>query len=197
MGNPSSAAEVAKRTKQHRSNVYDALKILKQKGFIVEVIDEGKKLFEAKNSKVLLNYVYQKESEVRDIIPILNSLTRRKVEDNIISISHGVTKCRNIFYDILNMRNEFVVWGVHRNLIKEYLEGAFLKELGKERIKRKVFSRLLYTEYFEEIEKIYDQPYQEIRYIDSKQSNTLVTVSGNVIFFIIFGKSHNGNRSSW
>src|SRR3989344_5785844 len=86
----STAAEIAKRAKQHRSNVYDALKHLQQKGFVLEAVEEGKKLFEARGPEIIQSYIQQKSIEIKDVLPFLDSLSRkRKSNPNTISVSYG------------------------------------------------------------------------------------------------------------
>ena len=45
--NSSSALEISKRTEIHRSNVYDSLRVLMEKGFVGELTGNKKKIFQA------------------------------------------------------------------------------------------------------------------------------------------------------
>src|SRR3989344_1630487 len=149
----STAAEIAKRAKQHRSNVYDALKHLEQRGFVLEVVEEGKKLFEARGPEIILNYIQQKTLEVKDVLPFLESLTkRRKSNHNTISVSYGINTFRSVLLDIINTNQEFYVWGVPYNV--EELGEGFLKDWDRQRVKKRVKSKILYTKYFKGIDAV-------------------------------------------
>lgn len=180
------ASDIAKRTKQHRSNVYDALKHLQQKGFVLEAVEEGKRLFEARNPEIILNYVQQKSLEIKDVLPFLETLTkRRKSNPNTISVSYGITNFRSLLLDIINHNQEFYVWGVPYNV--EELGEGFIKDWDKQRVKRRVKSKILYTRYFPGMKNI-ERPFQEVRYVESNKSRTGVMIYGYTVLFMVFSK---------
>jgi sugar-specific transcriptional regulator TrmB len=187
VGRASTASDIAKRTRQHRSNVYDALKRLEQKGFIAEIIREGKKLFEAKDPEIILGYMQQKASEVKDILPSLENLAKDRQEHDVLTISSSVAKCRMVLFDLMKAK-KFSAWGVHPEIIKNYLGEALLAEWEMERIRKKVSSRMIYTEKFKGMREIAQSPYQEVRYIGRRKSKELVILAKDAVFIIVFSK---------
>ena len=62
-------SKVAQETGLHRTNIYDTLEKLKEKGLVSYVIRENRKHFSASNPEKLLDYIKEREKEVVSVIP--------------------------------------------------------------------------------------------------------------------------------
>ena len=180
----STAYETAKRTQQHRSNVYDALKRLQQRGFVTEVVEEGKRFFEAKQPQVIFDYIKQKESEIKDLLPLLESLKTKKTESNPVSVSYGITRARTILYSLMNREQDLLMWGVPSDIFSVFGE-AFIKDIEGKRVRRKVLTKIIYFEKFHNIKKVAQQPYMQVKYIKSENPSTIAIVCADLVFLIV------------
>lgn len=182
----STAADVAKRTHQHRSNVYDALKRLQQKGFITEIKEQKKTFFESENPEVIFSYLKQKESEVRAILPILERLSRKSSEQDTSSISYGLPRVRAILYELVESEKELLLWGISDNM--EFLGDAFAQGFLKNRAKKKAKTRILFDGKFESIDTLSKIKYHEIKYLPKYDSKTMAIVSNDIVFMVVFNQ---------
>jgi len=183
----STATEISKRTQQHRSNVYDALERLEQRGFITEVIESNKRFFEAKNPSTIMNYLNQKQSEIKDIIPLLEQITNKGVDSESTRISYGLTRVREIMYNVLELNDEIMIWGASRNMEKIIGE-AFLKEIEKERVRKKISARVLFTEEFRELREISKKSRLRARHYNEGESNVVTIICKDTVFMILLNK---------
>lgn len=140
----STANDLSQFLGKHRSNVYDTLKMLEKKGFILESIQENKRLFKAKEPKFLLSYLSQRFSDLKQIIPQLNDLKNVSNKREIISISHGIVNIKEALNKIFSLNSEIFIWSFIKNI--DEMLGGFLYEKIKERITRYRPTKILLSE---------------------------------------------------
>ena len=183
----SSAWEVSKRVGIHRSNTYDSLRKLMERGFVNEIINDTKKLFDAISPEKIKNYIKQREIELESIISGLKYI---KSEDSkgAFSISQGVFAARETLQDLLNLNSSpIVAYGVSEDDI-EFLGPGFLKELHKERVKKKIFMKNIFTHNLtNKINFLNKMGYTESRFLSSN-SKVMTLICENNLNIIVFGK---------
>jgi len=188
----SSVLDVAKRTKIHRSNIYDALRKLIEIGFIIEVIEEKKKLFKVLEPEKILDYLKQKELEVKLITPYLKELTSEESEEvaEEISISKGVFGVRESLKDILKIGETINVYGASQEALEVFGLG-FLKEFHTERIKKGILMRHIYSqEAKKRVNQLNQMKLTEAKYFPKKYYSVVATVvCGDTVQLIIFSKN--------
>src|SRR3989338_8371900 len=64
-------SKVAQETGLHRTNIYDTLEKLREKGLVSYVIKENMKYYSSSNPDKLLDYVKEREAEIMSILPEL------------------------------------------------------------------------------------------------------------------------------
>jgi len=181
----STPAEVAKRTHQHRSNVYDALKRLQQKGFITEVIEQNRRFFESKLPDVIFSYLKQKEIELKEILPILEELSKRKPEHETTSTSYGLPRIRAILHNLIENEKEVIFWGISDE-IEIFLTHGLMEDLLKQRAKRKKPTKILYNGKSERLNKLSNMKHQKIKYFPKQNHSSMAIISNETVFTVVF-----------
>lgn len=72
--NEALASNIAKQSKISRPHIYDNLNKLVEKGLITYVIKSNKKYFKAVNPDNLMDYLKEKEEDLKEILPELQEL---------------------------------------------------------------------------------------------------------------------------
>lgn len=131
------ASEIAKHSKLHRSNVYDALQKLISDGLVTYCQKDKTKYYEPTNPKNLINILKQKEILVTSVIPELlvkYTYSRSKSE---IEVHEGMVAFRNILLEQLEKTKKIYVMGVPKIAV-ELLTPSFLEKFHAERAKNKI-----------------------------------------------------------
>jgi len=182
----SSAMSLSKRTKIHRSNIYDTLEKLIEKGIVFYSTKENSKLFYPLNPKDLLGYVKQKEFDLKKIIPKIEEIHNKPYEDRRVTISEGIPAIKSIFSKILRLKKPIFEFGVPKN--KPDILGGFLINFHKQRVKRKIPIQLIYNMGTDKIIKELNRfNHTEARYLPSLyNSNVSTIICANKTIFIFW-----------
>jgi sugar-specific transcriptional regulator TrmB len=141
----SSALDISKRTKIHRSNTYDAIRKLTERGFIEEILEEKKRFFHSVQPNKLRDYIRQQENEICSIIPCLSNMANIDEPVEKVSILRGVFAVRESLRDLLKLNKPIMVYGVSHESV-ESLGYGYIKEFHSERIKGKILMRNIYSQ---------------------------------------------------
>lgn len=188
----SSALEISKRTKIHRSNTYGSLRSLIQKGLVNEKLSSNKKFFSAIDPSGLKDYLKKKTKEkkekIEEVIPMLNAFSgeNEKVEESI-SLLEGTFSAREALSELLEKGMEFVSYGLSREVVNS-LSLGFLKEFNDNRIKKKISAKyLFYKGMKDRAEKMNKKDFTEAKYISDKYWAPVSTsICGNFVLIIVF-----------
>jgi len=185
----STALDISKRTKIHRTNVYDSLRSLLEKGFLSEIIKENKKIFNATALEKIKDFIEQKSQEFELILPQLREISNTNEVKGEISISEGIFALRNAAFDMLKLDKPIIVYGASNETVNSFGEG-FLREFHKERIKKKITMKHIYNKSaIERVRFLNKQKYTEARCLPEKyDTNACTTVCGDTVLLYIFGK---------
>lgn len=138
-----SVTNISEKTKIHRTNVYDSLKKLTDKGLVSYLKQDNIMFYEASNPSVLLQLLKEKEDNLKKIIPKL--LLMKKLSENSAnySLGRGVNSFLDCLFDLLNFESEILVKGIPRRAIK--LLGARVFPFHMNRVKKSVLLRQIYS----------------------------------------------------
>jgi sugar-specific transcriptional regulator TrmB len=144
------AGEVTKKANINRSNCYDALQRLIEKGLVSYVIKANRKHFQAETPQKFLeiikeqeNKLKNKENEIKKILPKLIEKSKISDEKPEATIYKGKKGIKSIFEDILRY-NEYCVFG-SSGKFKEIL-GPFFKQFQKRVKENNIELRILVAE---------------------------------------------------
>lgn len=134
---------ISEKTKLHRTNVYDILKKLTEKGLASYIKQDNITFYEASDPNTLLGLLKEKEENLKKIIPQL--LLSRKLAENTsdILIVKGVTPFIETLHELLNHEKEILVFGIPQRAIK--LLGARIFPFHKTRTLRKIPLKQIYS----------------------------------------------------
>lgn len=145
------AGEITKKSGVNRTNVYDALDKLTEKGLVSYVIQANRKYFEATMPDNLIKYVEEKEEELKKkkvlLISILSELNeRRKLskEQQEATLYKGKKGIMSMMEDILREKKELLVFGAEgkfMDIMKHRAEQWHMK-----RAALKIPLRIVYNE---------------------------------------------------
>lgn len=172
----STALEIAKRTSIHRTNTYDALRSLQEKGFINELIEDKKRAFCSRKPSTIVDYIMHQKSEIESLLPHFQSLAREGREDAEISLAKGTFAFRAALLDLLALKKPINVYGASNASVDIYGLG-FLKEFHARRIKEKIMMRHIYSEDApDRIAQLNKMKHTAARYLP-KEYDTLVSTA--------------------
>lgn len=109
--NRSQAGGITKKSGVNRTNVYDALERLIEKGLVSYVIENNKKVFEAVPPDRLKVTIEEKQQKLLNVIKELNEKYSSEKTDEDASIFRGKNGIKTIFEDILKERKELFIYG--------------------------------------------------------------------------------------
>lgn len=144
------AGDITKKANINRSNCYDALQRLMEKGLVSYVIKANRKYFQAETPQKFLelikeeeNQLKAKEKEIKEILPQLIEKSKISAEKPEATIYKGKKGIKSIFEDILKHK-EYWVFG-SSGKFKEVL-GPFFELFQKQVREKKIRCKLIASE---------------------------------------------------
>lgn len=181
----SNVMDISKRTRMHRSNTYDLLEKLKEKGIVDESIINGKKIYYPIEPEDLLDYHKQKEKDLERIIPLINSFKNNPVVERKTSLSEGINSLKNILNHLLDLKESIYIYNLPKDST-ELLRG-FLEEFNRRRIKRKTPLKIIYDiKQITIAKKMNRLDFTDARYITIKNPKSTLVICGDKIINIIW-----------
>ena len=186
-----SVLKISKHTTIHRSNIYDALRTLVQKGLVYE-IDQATRLFSARPPNSLLYYLKLKETELQEAIKNYEkNRTIKKEDSSKARITQGHFALREAIHALLEMGKPINVYGIPDRAAEEI--GPMLKEFHAERIKKGILMRHIYnSNAVKRIEYLNKMKHTEARVLSKKYDSDATTIiSGNKVIIVLWEDNIN------
>ena len=150
--NESLAGQIAKQSNISRPHIYDSLNKLIKKGLISYVIKNNRKYFRPIEPIKLISYLKEKEESLKEkeeslkeILPDLQALYQPLRKKLKIEIYEGVEGLKTILNDIVKNKKDVVAFGAS-DRVRQYLPDFFIKRYLKEREKKRIIARQLFSE---------------------------------------------------
>src|SRR3989344_1355749 len=122
----SPVSAIKEESQVHRTNIYDLLERLLNKGLVNYVIKNNVKYYNTAEPTKLLDYIKEKENIVQNILPSLEQLSHFRKEDMKIEVYKGVEGVKTVLNDVLRIGKDYVIFGIDEIMFKEKL-GAFME----------------------------------------------------------------------
>lgn len=106
----SPVSELAKQTGLHRTNIYDTLEKLKEKGLVSTVIHHDKQHFIAAPPKRLLEYIDERKAHVQGLLPELERMHTQPRSDATVEIFQGKEGMKTVLKDIVREGKSYCVF---------------------------------------------------------------------------------------
>ncbi|MFH1327180.1 MAG: helix-turn-helix domain-containing protein [archaeon] len=134
----STATQITKHTGLHRSHIYDLLEKLKEKGLVNFVIKNNVKYFRAASPNRLLEFIKEKETKIKKILPELIEINKEEEEDIKVEIYKGKEGIKTILNDILKEGRDYFLFGhlKFEEIVPIYIE-QFVRLANKKKITEK------------------------------------------------------------
>ena len=182
----STATEVSKRTKMHRANVYDTLTKLKERNLVYLSTKEGKQIFAALPTDLILNEEKEKLENLKFTMNYIRTAYVSGKTPNVYTLE-GLNAVKSILFSVLEKKAEIWIYGLaeNENLIN-VLNDKVMKSFHLERIKERIELKLLFYKFpHEEIKTLSNLKYTEARLLPKTQQSktsqiTQIVCNGSV-----------------
>ncbi len=181
------AGRIAKLAKIDRSNCYNALKSLTEKGLVSYVMIGKIKWFQATGPKILLDYIKEQEEEVKSILPELHARHKATKIEGQVRLFKGTKGVKAIFLDMARSEENNYVFGSEGQFSERMPE--FALQFERLKMENKIKTKLLLRQGRHELES----KTSEYRYIANVSESPAVTnIYGNKIAIIIWTDEPEG-----
>jgi sugar-specific transcriptional regulator TrmB len=136
-------AEISQSSGLHRTNIYDSLEKLKEKGLASYLSKVNKQFFRGADPENLLTYLKEKEESISKFIPELKEIQSKIHEKVIVEVFKGAQGLKSALRHILTTKKEVVGYSVAGQL-RKYLP-EFARYYFREQDKHKISHRFIYT----------------------------------------------------
>jgi sugar-specific transcriptional regulator TrmB len=136
-------SKIAQETGLHRTNIYDTLEKLREKGLVSYVIKENRKYYSASNPDKLLDYIKERETEIESILPELKGYLNIPRSESIVEVYKGKEGLKSVLKDILKDGKDYAVLeeeGYIQKVLPHFYP-QFNAQLNKSKIMVRVLTR--------------------------------------------------------
>ena len=137
------AGEITKRSQINRTNVYDALERLIEKGLVTYVISANRKLFEPVNPERLNELLKEKQERFKTILPELQLKYNEAKSEEEATIFKGKNGVKSVFEDILKEKKGLFVYGAESRFADMF--PAYQKHWNKRRASLGIKAKMIYN----------------------------------------------------
>lgn len=180
----SQAGEITKKSNVNRTNVYDSLERLIEKGIVSYITENNIKLFEAVNPERLQEIIEEKQNKLKKLIQELKvKYSAGKTEEDA-SIFRDKKGIKSIFEDILNERRDLFVYGAESRF-KEIFP-FYQKHWNDERARLKIKVKIIYNEKVKKEKKAEKLKLLEMKFLPETYNfpSTIMIYGDNVVTIV-------------
>lgn len=140
---PSTVLGLSKATTIHRTLVYQKLESLIQKGLFSTVIQGKRKLYQAVDPDELLQYLKDRERELKEALPYLKAEMHRGADRPRLLFYEGTEQLRTLFRTGLQAQKKEMYSYFPSRYMAELFGKREMEDIIGERIKKKIFAKTL------------------------------------------------------
>ena len=183
---PSTAGAIAAKANIHRTNVYDALERLCEKGFVGYIFKGHKKFFDAVNPEELMEVLNEKVRNFEALLPSLQLDYKLSKGKSKAYIFEGIQGIKTITNDMLKEGKEIMVFGIPKDVSK--ILKSFIEVFHKRRIEKKIWMYHLYdADARDRIARLNSLEYTQAKYVPQNFKSPATTlVYGDKVAFNIW-----------
>lgn len=182
----STVSEVSSKTSIHRTNIYDCLERLMEKGLVSYINKEGKKFYQASNPNKIKDLLKEREEKFSKVLPKMLKIRQSTTNKEMTEIHRGMKAVRLILNGFLREKNQILAYGIPKVALS-YLED-FILLYHKRRIKNKITMKHIYDENAtKRIKQLNKMKYTYAKYLPKMKSSPVSTnICGDEIVFILW-----------
>lgn len=168
----STATQVSKRTKMHRSNVYDTLTKLKERNLVYLSTKDGRQVFAALPTDLILNEEKDKLENLKSAMDVIKTVYASGSTPKVY-ILEGLNAVRSVLFSLLEKKSEVWIYGLAENEnIINVLNNRLMHSFHMERIKKHIELKLLFYKIpHEEIKTLSNLKFTEARLLPKTQQS--------------------------
>jgi sugar-specific transcriptional regulator TrmB len=181
---PSLVGKIVEKTKINRTNIYDRIERLINKGLVSYVIKNNRKYFYAAKPERIMRYLEEKEEKIKEekeavqsMLPELEKI-QPVIKEEAVEVYEGKEGLKTILEDIIRTKQDILTYGSEGNFSKilKYYFKHYLNRLEKTGIKMKVIFN------YDDTRKTFEWKFAEARYISKEyKTPTETTIFGNKV----------------
>ncbi len=177
----STVTKIADKCKIHRTNIYDSLQKLIDRGLASYFVREDVKYFETTDPENLLKLIKLKEAEIINILPQLKLRSAMAAHEGTAMILKGTRAFMNILSAFLDYNQPIYAFGIPKSA-PDMLRTQ-IPHFHKERLAKKVWMYHLYNfDAQERVNELKKMPLTDARYIDDQfKSEVSTNVCGDEV----------------
>jgi len=185
LGN-STAGEISKKSKVHRTNVYDALEGLGKKGAVAHFSMKDIRYYEAVDPEMLMNLLREKEIALQSVMHQLK-LTHQSMQlKTDAQVYEGLKSVKEILNGFLDKKKPILVYGIPKDALQKMQ--SFIIHYHKKRIAAKIEMKHVYNDdAIDRIKYLNSLPYTEARNLPKEFNSPVSTnICGDEVVLIIW-----------
>ena len=165
----STAAEIAKRTQMHRTNVYDTLTKLKERNLVFLSNKEGRQIYIALTTDLIINEEKDRLENLKSAMKYINTIYVSGQTPKVYTLE-GLNAVRSIIFGLLEKNSTIWIYGLaeKENMIN-VLNDRMLSAFHLEREKRGIELKMLYYRSPEQEHTIDKMKFTEARLLPKTQ----------------------------
>ncbi|MBN1896860.1 MAG: hypothetical protein JW789_04010 [Candidatus Aenigmarchaeota archaeon] len=188
------AGDIAKASGVNRTNVYDALRSLAEKGLAGHIKKAERRYFEAASPTKFLHYLEEKEEEVRErrksleeIIPDLEMKRALSREQQEATVYTGRKGLKTVAEDVLKENSELLVFGAEGGFARIF--GTYSRNWHRRRSHSRIPMKIIYSEKLRTVKSSESIPMAEMRFSSSLHDIPATTwVYGGKVAIIVWSE---------
>lgn len=140
----STVVQTAKRTKMHRSNVYDTLTKLRERNLVFLSIKEGKQMYVALTTDLIINEEKDKLEHLKSAMNYINTTYVSGQTPKVYTLE-GLNAVKSILFGLLEKKSTIWIYGLaeNENLIN-VLGDKIMSAFHIERVKKEIELKMLF-----------------------------------------------------
>ena len=176
-------SKIKEESNLHRTTIYDFLEKLLNKGLVNYVVKNNAKYYNATHPNKLLDFVKEKEENIKSILPALTKLMQLGKEELSVEVHKGVEGFKTHLNTVLKERKDLIGFGIDETKYKEkfpFIMEQFFKKQEKSGVKERILTS-------EKPKFIYKTKVITYRYIPKEYFNpTSTLVYGDRVALLIW-----------
>jgi len=178
---PNAAGTIAKIANIDRSNCYDSLASLTEKGIIGATIIENVTWYQIADPEVLLHYLKEQEDDIKKILPQLKAQYKASKVEGQVKLFKGIRGVKSVFLDIAETGKDNFVFGDEGQFITRMK--IFSEQFDRLRSEKKFKTKLIIKKRHKSLNPVES----DFRYYDDITESPAVTnIYGDKVAIIIW-----------
>ena len=178
---PNTAGNIAKISNIDRSNCYDSLASLTEKGIIASTVMENVTWYQIAEPEVLLHYLREQEEDIKKILPQLNAQHKASRVEGQVKLFKGIKGVKSVFLDIAETGKDNFVFGDEGQFITRMKN--FSEQFDRLRAEKKFKTKLIIKKRHKSLNPVES----EFRYYENISESPAVTnIYGDKVAIIIW-----------